>query len=180
MRSAARYLIALVAGLVLSFIFTEAIPFLALGEGAIETDFGTAVILAVAGLLPALAVGWIVLRGGLPAILVALVAGVATPTVYLLGLIDRPQGRNSSGQRFWSQRWPQRRWEPLKLPACAIAESETVALATRQAKASTVGASVEQDAGHRLGFSLQLYAVGDHGVLARPEVQDPAELTQRR
>ncbi len=93
MRSAARYLIALVAGLVLSFIFTEAIPFLALGEGAIETDFGTAVILAVAGLLPALAVGWIVLRGGLPAILVALVAGVATPTVYLLGLIDRPQGQ---------------------------------------------------------------------------------------
>lgn len=93
MRNAVRYFTAIAGGLVLSFLFTGAIPLLVLGEGAIETDLGTAVILAFAALLPALVVGWVILRSWSISIVVAVVAVVATSTVYLLDLIERPQGQ---------------------------------------------------------------------------------------
>lgn len=56
------YPVALIVGLLLGFAFTEVLPMMIFGEGAVTTDLGIAFALAVAAILPAMFVGGVILR----------------------------------------------------------------------------------------------------------------------
>jgi hypothetical protein len=89
-RIALRYLVALSVGIILGFAFTEMLPLMVFGEGAVTTDLGIAFALAVAAIFPAMFVGWVILKSWRGAVIVALVTGAVTSAIYLLDLIERP------------------------------------------------------------------------------------------
>lgn len=110
-----KYALAVFGGVASSFVFTEVIPLIFLGEGAVEGRLATAAVLGVAVLVPGLLVGWVILRRWPETLIVAVVTGVVVFAVHMLDLIERPMG-----QPLY--------WPTLLAPAAALVASVVLRL----------------------------------------------------